>query len=264
MFVREAGPSDTDLPVVLLHGWTLNADLNFAGVYARLSAHHRLVAPDVLGHGRSARAEGDWKLRDASDGVIALLDHLRIDRAIIVGFSMGGVMSVDLAHRYPDRVAGIVVQSSAACYTTTLRNRMLWRAAAALWPVARRWPMTTLTARGYSDSLHRSESLRGRWDWAQDELKRMTLAEALTAADEVRRSDLRPTLGPLRCPAEYTVLTGDRLCQPPLQRHLAQLIGAVETDLHGDHDLPLVHPESYGEATVAAIRRVAARAPIAR
>lgn len=260
MFVRQAGTSKAGLPVVLLHGWSLNADLNFAGVYAPLAAHHHVIAPDVLGHGRSRRVEAVWTLKDASDGVIALLDHLGIDRAIFVGFSMGGVMSADLATRHPERVAGVVIQSSAACYTTTLRNRMLWQALSTLQPIARRWPLTTATARGYADSLHRGESLRAHWDWAQRELRRMTLAEALVVADEIRRVDLRPELGPLRCPAESSVLTGDRLCQPQLQRDLARLIGAVEIDVPGDHDLPLVDPESYGEATVAAVQRVAATA----
>lgn len=265
MFVRQAGIRDGSLPVVLLHGWTWNADLNFAGVYGPLAEHHHVIAPDVLGHGRSARPEGNWKIEDASDGVIALLDHLGIERVVLAGFSMGGVIAVHLANRHPDRVAGIVVQASAACYTTTLRNRILWRLLATLWPLARRWPLETLTARGYVDSLRRSDSLPGRWDWAQAELRRMTMADVLSVADEVRRRDLRPDVtSPLPCPAEYTILTRDRLCQPPLQRELARLIGAVESDLPGDHDLPMVDPERYAEGTVAAIRRVAARALTAR
>lgn len=87
MCVRNAGAEDGSLPVVLLHGWTWNADLTFAGLYGPLAEHHRLIAPDVLGHGRSARPEGVWRIEDASAGVIALLDHLGVDRAIVAGFS---------------------------------------------------------------------------------------------------------------------------------------------------------------------------------
>ena len=218
MFVRNAGAEDGSLPVVLLHGWTWNADLTFAGLYGPLAEHHRLIAPDVLGHGRSARPEWVWRIEDASAGVIALLDHLGVDRTV-------------------------------------------WRLLAALWPFARRWRLQTLTARAYADSLRRSDSLRRHWDWAQRELRRMTLRDVLLVADEVRTSDLRNALAsPLSCPAEYTVLTRDRLCQPPLQHELARLIGAVENELHGDHDMPMVNPERYADGTVAAIRRIAARA----
>lgn len=266
MFVRMVEGPVGALPAVLLHGWTWNADLNFAGVFAGLAEHHPVIAPDALGHGRTARATGAWRVEDATDAVIELLDELSIQRAILCGFSMGGVMAVDAAVRHPDRVAGIVVQSSAACYTTTRRDRMLWRLLALLWPLARRWKLRTLSARGFASSLHRSASLRQRWDWARFEMARMTMAEILTVADCVRTADARPSLAtPPACPAEYSVLTGDRLCRPALQRELAGLIAAVETDVPGDHDLPLVDPEAYGALTVAAIRRVASRVdPIAK
>ncbi len=266
MFVRTAGVVDDSLPVVLLHGWTWNADLNFAGLYRPLAEQRRLIAPDLLGHGRSARAVGDWKIEDASNGVIALLDHLGIERAIVVGFSMGGVMAVDLANRHPERVAGIVVQAAAACYTTTRRNRMLWRLLACLRLFAGRWPLRSASTRAFVPSLRHSDSLRAHWDWTRTEFQRMTLAEILTVADEVRRRDLRSNVtGPLHCPSEVTVLTRDHLCQPPLQRELARLIGAVERDLRGDHDLPLVNPERYVEGTMEAIRRVSTRAvPVRR
>lgn len=253
------GPTDA-LPVVLLHGWTWNADLNFSGVYEPLAEHHRVIAPDVRGHGRSARATGPWRTEDATDDVIALLDELGIQRAILCGFSMGGVIAVDAALRYPDRVAGIVVQAAAACYTTTFRDRAICRLLTLLWPVARSGRMPALTARGYADSLHRSESLRQRWDWVQEELARMTMAEVLAVAQEVLRADLRTELlTPPGCPAEYTVLTRDRLCRPALQRELARLVEATEAEVPADHDLPIVEPGAYGYLTVAAIQRVAAR-----
>src|SRR5262245_42077284 len=114
-FVRELPGPAGSLPVVLLHGWTLTADLNFSEVYLPLSARHRVIAPDIRNHGRAVRA-GEFLAADATDDVIALLDELGIEKAILAGYSMGGVIAADAVSRYPNRIAGTVISGSTACY----------------------------------------------------------------------------------------------------------------------------------------------------
>ncbi len=76
--VRElAGPADPGAPtILLLHGWTLCADLNWYAFYAALARHGRVLAMDVRGHGRGIRSEQRFTLEDAADDAVALLAHL--------------------------------------------------------------------------------------------------------------------------------------------------------------------------------------------
>ena len=84
-------------PVVLLHGFAVNSDLNWRlpGITADLAQDHRVISLDLRGHGLSDKphlSEG-YGLEMAVD-VVALLDHLQIDRAQLVGYSLGGFIAL--------------------------------------------------------------------------------------------------------------------------------------------------------------------------
>ncbi|WP_196054740.1 alpha/beta fold hydrolase [Nocardia aurantiaca] len=252
------GPAQT-LPAVLLHGWTWNADINFADVIEPLSCHHRVIAPDARMHGRGIRTSGPWRLRDASDDVIALLDAFGIEQALFCGFSMGGMMVADLLTRYPDRVAGYVMQSAAAHYRQSPRERAVWVALRGLQPLAERG-LNITAGRYFNASLPGNAALAERWDWLQAELGRQSLLEIITVAADIGALDLRPTLRRPTCPGEYHLLTMDRVCRPSMQADLARRLGASIVSVDADHDLPVTDAARYIDLTVSAIRRVAAQA----
>lgn len=94
-------------PVVLVHGLFSSTLINWqlTGVVNELSKDHRVVSLDLPGHGFSDRpmnkeAYGEQLV----DDVIALMDHLKIKKAHIVGYSLGGMITVKLMVKYPDRV----------------------------------------------------------------------------------------------------------------------------------------------------------------
>ena len=92
--------------VVLLHGLNANADLNWRlpGMIKTLAAAHRVVAIDFPGHGGSDKPEEDDAYgRQMSEDVALLLDHLKIDKAHIVGYSMGGMVALRFLADHPDR-----------------------------------------------------------------------------------------------------------------------------------------------------------------
>ena len=98
-----AGP-----PTLLLHGlgnygryWDLFAD----DVGRRLT----LIAPDARGHGESGRPADGYSPADFTADAIAVLDAVGIEQAVIVGHSMGGLHSINLAARHPDRVRALVI-----------------------------------------------------------------------------------------------------------------------------------------------------------
>jgi pimeloyl-ACP methyl ester carboxylesterase len=95
-------------PLVLLHGGMMTIELNFTGLIPDLSRHHLVVAAEMQGHGRTADIEREITPAALARDVVALLDHLGIDRAHVLGHSMGGAVTLELAVSHPDRVRSIV------------------------------------------------------------------------------------------------------------------------------------------------------------
>jgi non-heme chloroperoxidase len=100
-------------PVVLLHGLADSA-FSFSRVMPRLSRNHRLLVPDLRGHGDSDRPTHGYRPRDMANDVLRLMDALGIERAALVGHSMGTFVAQRVALAAPHRVAGMVLIGSAA------------------------------------------------------------------------------------------------------------------------------------------------------
>ncbi|BDZ53568.1 alpha/beta fold hydrolase [Agromyces marinus] len=97
----------TGTPILAVHGITAShrAWHHVAGALRG----RRIVAPDLRGRGRSADLPGPWSLVDHAEDQVRVLDALGIDRAFVIGHSMGAFVAVRLAAARPDRVAGVVL-----------------------------------------------------------------------------------------------------------------------------------------------------------
>lgn len=95
-------------PVVLLHGGALDHRMWDPQVEA-LSQQYRVIAPDARGHGRSSTPTAPYR---HADDLVALLRHLGIPRATLVGLSMGAGTAVDTAIEYPDLVEALVISGA--------------------------------------------------------------------------------------------------------------------------------------------------------
>lgn len=100
-------------PVVLLHGAFMTITNNWTGWIGELSKSRKVIAVEMQGHGRTADIPRDITSENLADDVAALLDHLKIARADLIGYSMGGGVAMQCAIRHPDRVRKVVVISSA-------------------------------------------------------------------------------------------------------------------------------------------------------
>jgi len=102
-------------PVLLLHGLTATRRYVVMGSRALERSGHRVIAYDARGHGRSspALAAGEYRYSDLAADVIAVLDALGIERAVMAGASMGGHTLLRVALEAPDRVAGVVAMTPA-------------------------------------------------------------------------------------------------------------------------------------------------------
>jgi len=98
-------------PVLVLHGGLGSiADMGYQ--IKALAPTRFVIAIDSRGHGRSTDTDAPLSYGLMSDDVVKLLDHLKIDRTDIIGWSDGGIIGLDLAERHPDRVGKLVVISA--------------------------------------------------------------------------------------------------------------------------------------------------------
>jgi pimeloyl-ACP methyl ester carboxylesterase len=96
-------------PLVLLHGGLHTIDLSFGALIPLLAASHRVIAVELQGHGRTADIDRAPTYPNLADDVAALLDHLGIERADVFGFSLGGLVAIELGLQHPTRVDRLVL-----------------------------------------------------------------------------------------------------------------------------------------------------------
>jgi pimeloyl-ACP methyl ester carboxylesterase len=117
-------------PLLLLHGVGLSAAM-WGPVMPALAASHRVIAPDMLGHGASPLPGADVRLADYARQAVALLDELGIASAGVAGFSMGALVTQRLAIDFPARVSRVAFVSG-VCERSTEESLAVIRRALAV------------------------------------------------------------------------------------------------------------------------------------
>src|SRR6186713_909832 len=97
--------------IVLVHGIT-STSATWERVMPALAKHFTVIAPDLLGHGGSAKPRGDYSLGAYASGVRDLLIALGHERATFVGHSLGGGVAMQLAYQFPEHCERLVLVSS--------------------------------------------------------------------------------------------------------------------------------------------------------
>jgi pimeloyl-ACP methyl ester carboxylesterase len=108
--VRGEGP-----PLILLHGAYMTAEM-MGPLTEGLAASRQVFVPELQAHGRTADADRPLTYEQMADDTAALMAHLELERADVVGYSMGGAAGLQLAIRHPERVRRLVVISAGYRY----------------------------------------------------------------------------------------------------------------------------------------------------
>ncbi len=105
-YIDEGNPDG--IPVFFIHGMLFDHRTWRPQIDA-LGRRFRVVACDVRGHGRSGAGDGQYTYRMFVDDLVALLDHLRIERTVLCGLSMGGSIALRTIELHPERVRALVL-----------------------------------------------------------------------------------------------------------------------------------------------------------
>jgi 3-oxoadipate enol-lactonase len=260
-FVRRHRHHDADRPtVLLLHGWTASSDLQFVTAYRVLCAEYHVVGLDHRGHGRGLRSPEPFQLEDVADDAAEVCRTLGVERVIALGYSMGGPLTLLLARRHPDLVAGIVVQATALEWRATAWDRAKW----GLLTVAGPW----LRSRGHRWYLNRTVprlfEIDSEWrpfaPWLVSEMARNDPHAVVEAGRGLSRYDARPWAAELDVPAGALITTRDHLVRPSRQRVLAATMRATVRELAADHLATLTDADEYARLTMELLAVVAQKA----
>jgi len=248
-------------PLVLVHGFA-GAASNWAVLAPLLAESHRLIVPDLPGHGGSTPLPAAPNLAGFADRVASILEREGAEKSVVVGHSMGGIVALRLAARRPELVRGLVLAAAAGISTTTRlaeafltgtslvapgRRVAVWRRRIAR---SRRLKSLVFDPISASDAAALSEEaalgfLSGSRQYS----------DILTAARALAREDVHRDLELVRCPA--FVLWGARDRQVPVDDGFAyarRLRAPVRVIPDCGHLLIGERPEACAEAIGAFVR----------
>ena len=253
--------SGADAPaVVLLHGWTATADLNWFPAYDALAEHFRVVALDHRGHGRGIRSNRRFRLADCADDAVALADVLGIDRFVPVGYSMGGLVAQLTWHRHRDRVAGLVLGATARNFRGNRAAAGGYTALGAMAAAARLVPLS-VRAGAAQRVINRRPGVS---DWAREQFEAGDPRMVLEAGQAIGAFSSHAWIGDVDVPTAVVLTEADRVVPPARQAKLAAAIpGATVHAAPIDHGGCVVEAEAFVPVLVDAVQDVARRADAA-
>jgi pimeloyl-ACP methyl ester carboxylesterase len=195
--------------VIAAHGITANA-LSWAGVARELAGGVRLVAPDLRGRAESSRLPGPYGMAAHAADLVAIADHLGLERVPLVGHSMGGFVVSETAARYPERVASVLLVDGGRPLPVPPGVDVDTALLATIGPAMRRLSMTFDSADDYLAYFRSNPALGNYWsdDVAAYVLRDYTGSGSSCAIDAIR-ADARDMLTS-PAPADFPMLGAPR------------------------------------------------------
>lgn len=228
--------SSSGAPVVLLHGWTSTAALNWYRCFEALGERHRVVALDHRGHGRGIRSRRPFRLEDCADDVAALIAELGLGRSVVAGYSMGGPVAQLVWKRHPDLVEGLVLCATAARFPMRRELRGVVGPFSLGLSLALSSVPYELRRQGWSRLLRSRAADPGTAPWALEEWERNDPAAMIQAGLALGRFDSRGWIGDIDVPTAVVVTSLDTTVSPRRQAALGAAIpGAVAIEVAGSH-----------------------------
>ncbi len=215
---RGAGPA-----VLFLHGIG-GARGNWAAQLSALAGRYCTIAIDARGYGDSGDTESARVFTDFADDAVRVLNYFNIERAHVVGLSMGGRVALDLWNRHRTRVASMTLADCSAGSTETQAPEKVEAFLA-----ARRKPLlegksTADIAPEVAKGLAGADIAPAAWDAIVASLAGLRAGPYLKTLEAVTRFTDFPDLGGIDVPTQIIVGSADRVAPPNIMRTMAQMI----------------------------------------
>jgi 3-oxoadipate enol-lactonase len=256
IFYRHHAGGEPGAPtLLLLHGWTASADVQWYTAYERLAERYPFVAIDHRGHGRGIRSREGFRLEDCADDAMALVAQLGIERVVPVGYSMGGPISLLCWQRHRDHVAGMVLAATAMEWHSRRRDRMDW-ALLPLWETVLRSRLAAVGAARWTGWADKRQGVPHR-EWLLAELRRSDPRALKEAGQALATFDAQAFAGSVDVPTSVLITTRDRLVPPSKQRALAASMHAQVVELAADHGCTVTDGARFAECLRQAVDAIA-------
>ena len=254
-FIREIEGPDNAPTLMLLHGWTATADLNWFTCFEELGKHFNVVALDHRGHGQGIRSRSSFRLEDCADDVVALADLLGINTFIPVGYSMGGIIAQLIWKQHEHRVNGLVLCSTAPIFAKSREERLGFLGLTGLAAIARFTP--TQTVDWITEQVYLQRKSEGMDQWALDEMSGHDWRQILEAGKEIGSFNSLKWLPAVDVPTSVVITTQDQVIPPERQQRLLDLLKDVDVHLvDGGHNAIYAEQRTYVPKLVAACTSV--------
>lgn len=244
--------------LILLHGWTATADLNWFMCYEQLGQHFRVIALDHRGHGRGIRTNRSFKLSDCADDAVALADQLGIEKFIPVGYSMGGTVAQLVWKRHAHRVSGLVLAATSGHFVSERKERVGFTVMAGIGALSRIVPASIRES--ISHRLYVSRKTMTWEPWAAKEASGHEWRLILEAGAALGLYDSRKWLPEVNVPTAMIITTADHVVVTERQRELAELVPNIFVQtIDADHDAVYARADEFVPMLVDACLNVAQR-----
>ncbi|NNC81778.1 MAG: alpha/beta hydrolase [Acidimicrobiales bacterium] len=237
-------------PLLLLHGWNVDAPLTFGAVLPTLGASHRTIMFDHHGHGHGVRAPERFRLEDCAADVIRIADELGLDEFVPVGYSMGGLIAQLVALRGPDRVAGLVLASTAHRFSVRCRERAEF---GALGTASKAMPRLSDRARAKAFRGIAGAICRPLPESVLESVMLADPAKLLEAGHAIGQFDSRGFLHAIHTHTVVVLSANDQIIPVERQQELARLLDADVVRTEHNHHAPIFEQESFARALLAGV-----------
>lgn len=256
--VREVPGPEGAPAVILIHGWTASADINFFTCYRALGEHVRVIAFDQRGHGSGLRTRRVVRLEDCADDVARVADALGIDTFIPIGYSMGGTIAQLTWRRHRDRVDGLVLAATAPHFAERRDERLSFLGLTGLAALARVTP--TQARDRISDQVYLRRKTETWGPWAVAQAARHDWRMVLEAGRALGNFSSTDWLGEIDVPTSVVVTMRDPVV--PLRRQVRlfdEIPGAEAFRVDGEHDAVVANADRFVPTLIRAIGSVTSR-----
>ena len=232
-------------PVLMIHGVGLRAEA-WNGQIAALSSEFHVQAIDLPGHGSSPRPDSRATLTDFTDAAIAAIDA----PALVIGHSMGAMMALDLAIRYPDQVRGVVALNAIYRRSADARDAVQSRAAR-LDGLSVPEPSETLK-RWFGATTSPERDACHHWLSTVDPAGYRIAYRVFAAEDGPGDADLAA----LSCPVLFMTGDAELNSTPAMSRDMAERVpqGQAISLENAAHMMPMTHVDQINEAVLTFAR----------